>query len=500
MAVFKCKMCGGALEINENLSVGACPYCGTQQTFPKVDDEKKLALFNRANNLRFKSEFDKATGIYESIVSEFPDEAEAYWGLVLCKYGIEYVDDPSTGKKVPTCHRTVTTSVLDDEDFELACEYADISAKMLYRDEAKAINDIQKKILEIVATEEPYDVFICYKETDPVTGLRTDDSTIAQDVYTELIQEGYKVFFSRVTLRNKAGTEYEPYIYSALSSAKVMLVFGTKFDYFDAVWVKNEWSRYLLMMSQDNTKHLIPCYKDLDAYDIPKEFRNLQALNINDVTFIKSLFRNIKNFVPKVTEKVVEKVVERPVERPVGEIDRKNGPAIIRNVCSIGTCDYENMWPTGQPRTVFNYDEHYVISFQLGINAPKLRNRKVVKLGTAFYNGQGLKIVDEEIELQWSNSYDRMSKTFYLRGQDGTVVPTGKYRVEFWVDESSIYEYSFVVTSSEEILAQRNQMMRQKQAQMASLRAANRCQHCGGEFKKGMFSMKCAQCGKSKDY
>ena len=32
-------------------------------------------------------------------------EAEAYWGLVLCRYGIEYVNDPATGKKVPTCHR-----------------------------------------------------------------------------------------------------------------------------------------------------------------------------------------------------------------------------------------------------------------------------------------------------------------------------------------------------------------------------------------------------------
>ncbi len=299
MAVFKCKMCDGALEIVDNQSVAVCEYCGTKQTLPNLDDEKKLALFNRANNLRFKSEFDKAAGIYESIIAEFPEEAEAYWGLVLCKYGIEYVDDPATGRKVPTCHRTITTSVLDDENFELAYEYADFSAKMLYREEAKAINEIQKKIFEIVATEEPYDIFICYKESDPITGLRTDDSTIAQDVYTELIKEGYKVFFARVTLRDKAGSEYEPYIYSALSSAKVMLAFGTKYEYFDAVWVKNEWSRYLSMMATDKTKHFIACCKDLVAEDIPKEFRQLQALNINDVTFIKSLFANVKGFIPK---------------------------------------------------------------------------------------------------------------------------------------------------------------------------------------------------------
>lgn len=30
MALFKCKMCGGALEINNNETVATCEYCGTQ--------------------------------------------------------------------------------------------------------------------------------------------------------------------------------------------------------------------------------------------------------------------------------------------------------------------------------------------------------------------------------------------------------------------------------------------------------------------------------------
>ena len=163
MAIFKCKMCGGALELSENQSVATCEYCGTQQTLPKLDNEKKLALFSRANNLRLKSEFDKAAGIYESIIAEFRDEAEAYWGLVLCKYGIEYVDD-GKGNKIPTCHRTLPVAIMEDDDFQQACEYADITAKIIYRDEAKAIDKIQKKILNIALNEEPYDVFICYKE------------------------------------------------------------------------------------------------------------------------------------------------------------------------------------------------------------------------------------------------------------------------------------------------------------------------------------------------
>ena len=106
MAILKCKMCGGDLNAPSGVSVFECEYCGTRQTVPDTDNEKKLNLFNRANRLRQNNEFDKASAIYESIIAEFPEEAEAYWGLLLCNFGIEYVDDPATGKKIPTLHRS----------------------------------------------------------------------------------------------------------------------------------------------------------------------------------------------------------------------------------------------------------------------------------------------------------------------------------------------------------------------------------------------------------
>lgn len=308
MAIFKCKMCGGALEVGENQSVATCEYCGTQQTLPKLDNEKKLALFSRANNLRIKSEFDKAAGIYESIIAEFRDEAEAYWGLVLCKYGIEYVDD-GKGSRIPTCHRTLPLSIMEDDDFQQACENADITAKNIYRDEAKAIDKIQKKILNIALSEEPYDIFICYKETDDITGSRTEDSLIAQDIYTELLKDGYRVFFARDSLREVAGAEYEPYIYAALSSAKIMLAIGTKHDYYDAVWVKNEWSRFISMMSDDSEKVLIPCFRNMDAYDMPKEFKNMQALDMGEVTFFGSLTENIERILDKSKGKAIKETI-----------------------------------------------------------------------------------------------------------------------------------------------------------------------------------------------
>ncbi len=296
MSVFKCKRCGGSLLMEPAGHIGECEYCGTRQTVPADNNEKKTNLYNRAQRLFSNHEFDKAAAVYESIVSEFPEEPEAYWGIVLCRYGIEYVDDPATGRKVPTCHRLSYREVLSDGDFEQALEYADPDSRRLYREEAKELERIREGILSVSAKEEPYDIFISYKETDD-KGNRTLDSVLAQDVYDALTRKGYRVFFSRISLEDKLGQEYEPYIFAALNSAKVMLVFGTDYEYFNAVWVRNEWSRFLALMGSDPQKFLIPCYKDIEAYDMPSEFRRLQAQDLGKIGAVQDLLRGIEKLI-----------------------------------------------------------------------------------------------------------------------------------------------------------------------------------------------------------
>ena len=313
MALFKCKMCGGDLKINEGATIAECEYCGTKQTVPKATDENLQNSFNRANTLRIKSEFDKAERIYEKIIQADSTQSDAYWGLILCKYGIEYVDDPDTYKKVPTCHRTSFDSILDDEDYQSAIENADNSQRYIYEEQAREIDRIQKEILALARNEEPYDVFICYKETD-ASGKRTQDSVIANDIYHQLIGEGFKVFYAAITLEGKLGSAYEPIIFAALHSAKVMLVIGTKPEYLNAVWVKNEWSRFLKMNKKDRSKLLIPCYRDMDAYELPEEFAHLQAQDMSKIGFITDLVRGIKKVVDKSEPKttVVRETVIAP--------------------------------------------------------------------------------------------------------------------------------------------------------------------------------------------
>jgi hypothetical protein len=321
-------MCGGELHFEPDSTICECEYCGTKQTIPKIDNEKKMTLYERANRLRFNCEFDKAASVYENIIADFHEEAEAYWGLVLCKYGIEYVDDPVTAKKIPTCHRSSFDSLADDADFEMVMEYSDSTSRKVYREEAKTIENIRKSIIEISGKESPYDIFICYKETDE-NGERTIDSVMAQDIYEQLASKGYRVFFSRISLEDKVGVEYEPYIFAALQSAKIMLAIGTDYDYFNAVWVKNEWSRFLKLMVHDKSKYLIPCFKNIDAFDIPKEFARLQAQDLGKVGAIQDLLRGIDKLI-KPNSSITENNDTIKETIPIVVHEGKNSDALLK--------------------------------------------------------------------------------------------------------------------------------------------------------------------------
>lgn len=289
-------MCGGSLEPAQSETVCRCSYCGTVQTLPQTDNERLSQLFDRANSFRLQNDFDSAAMVYENIITEYPDEAEAHWGMCLCRYGIEYVKDPRTGKRIATCRRTQYRPILEDPDFVMAVRHADAAAESVYREEAAYINAIQQKLLDISRKEDPFDIFICYKETDG-SGSRTPDSVIAQDIYEALTDKGYRVFFSRITLEDKLGQEYEPYIFAALNSAKIMLVVGTKPDNFNSVWVKNEWARFLALSEQDDDKDIIPCYRDMSPYDLPHELQTLQSQDVSKVGYMQDLIRGIEKLI-----------------------------------------------------------------------------------------------------------------------------------------------------------------------------------------------------------
>ena len=292
MSICKCKMCEGELTPEPFGALARCDTCGAEQTLPTGNDERKLTLFQRANKLRLSNEYEKAAVAYRKLASEFPLEAEAFWGLCLCKYGVEYASVPGTGNRLPTFHRLFTDTIAMDPDYKTVLENADAATRRVYETEAAKIDMLQQRILDAAKTEPPYDVFLCCKETDE-SGNRTTDSLLSRSIYDQLTAEGISVFYPAATLADKAATAHEPCVYSALHTARVMLVIGTRPEYFNDAQVKSEWIRFSELMKTDKKKLMIPCYKYMSDLDLPEEFAALQTLDMSRNGFMKGVVMGI---------------------------------------------------------------------------------------------------------------------------------------------------------------------------------------------------------------
>ena len=164
--IIKCRMCGGDIQFNPGDTYGQCEYCGGTSTIPKGNDEQRLNRFNRANHFRRQCEFDKAIAAYEKILEEDDSDAEAHWGVVLSKYGIEYVEDPVSHERIPTCHRVQVSSILSDEDYQAALRnVADSYARDLYEKEAKRIAEIRARTRNTISPAAPPFAFFLFRMT-----------------------------------------------------------------------------------------------------------------------------------------------------------------------------------------------------------------------------------------------------------------------------------------------------------------------------------------------
>ncbi len=296
MKILKCKKCNADLHIVENTGFATCSYCGATQVLPQLYQDEKEVFLERADFYRKNYEFDKAIDLYDEILNRFGEDAECYWSLVLCHYGIIYELDKVTGQLLPTINRMQYTSVYSDLNYHRALELADDDQKKIFEEEAQNIDGIFKKILQISEKEEPYDVFLCYKETDQF-GRRTQDSVYANEIYHSLTKEGYRVFFARITLEDKLGKDYESYIFSALHSAKIMVVIATEPEYLESAWVKNEWMRFLKMIRKGEKKEMIPVYASFQALELPQELAYFNCMDIKELGFLDELIRGIKKII-----------------------------------------------------------------------------------------------------------------------------------------------------------------------------------------------------------
>ncbi len=280
--ITKCSTCNLQIIFKMGENLVRCPWCDRINERPKSNPEKTSSM-KLANELRNMGEFAKAQDRYLDVLAANDKEHEARWGLLLCKYGVIYVEDNRENRRerLITCRRSLSSSIQDEAYYQIVLDQASPEVRAVYEKDAAYIDQIQGQIrLLRLQDEKPYDVFLCYKETAPEGG-KTEDSAIAHQIYNSLTRSDYRVFFAPESLKEKAGANYEAAIFGAIENSRVMLVLGTKKEYFEGTWVRSEWRRFLERLDLGDEKTLIPLFRSVA--DLPDTFqkRMIQGYDMN---------------------------------------------------------------------------------------------------------------------------------------------------------------------------------------------------------------------------
>ena len=271
MELLTCTQCKGDIQLSEDGLFGRCIFCGATYHFKNEKNTRVISLLNQANVLRCKGDYEGAILAYQFALKEDETDSDAYWGIVLSTYGIEYVEDVNN-KLVPTCRRIVKTSILEDENYKNAVKYATEERAEEIVKQANEIDNLQNNIKQKIKYEQDYDVFICFKSNDANNPTR--DRFIARQIYDELNKRNIHTFFSEISLKDRLGEDYEAIIYKALYSCKYFILVATNPEYIQAPWVRNEWTRFRDRAREENLENrAFVVFDNIKENELPPLFR-----------------------------------------------------------------------------------------------------------------------------------------------------------------------------------------------------------------------------------
>jgi len=289
MAAFKCRFCGAALELSAS-RVCECRGCGRLQSVPLLDSEEKRELIIRAEQLRAEGRYDKAIALFERMVQLSPTDADLYWGLALCRFGVGFFLDGGVA-----LNRTQAHSFLSDGDYHQALRFAEGKQREFFEQTALRIDQKRREIAEIAAGQQ-FEIFLCCRENNE-NGFPTEDVKLASELYKKLSAQGFEVFFPRVTLADKAGSEWEPYVFGALNSAKVMLLVCTGESSLNDVFVSGALGRFSSGGSAG--KAIIPILRGITPSQLPDELSRFQAVDTSALGFEQDLIVSVRALLNK---------------------------------------------------------------------------------------------------------------------------------------------------------------------------------------------------------
>lgn len=284
MTYIKCSACGGKCEFQYGKGY-VCDSCGNE--YDGVEIEEDIAdKLNFANEKRINNyDFEGALQLCREILRKDPDNQGANWCALLAEYQIVYLQNDE-GKYKPTFLNPKTSLPISESGY-----YAKLNSQ--YRRMADEAEEMRREIVKESKKIHDYDVFISYRRHIGKGGKETAEAEWANEIYSLLDKQNLRVFFDKKTL-GKSNAGWEPHIYVALRSAKVMILFGSSLDNINSNWVKNEWKRFAAYRKMGQDKTIAVVGSNFDPTKLPDvALREKQMIDVDEEGWQKKLLGRV---------------------------------------------------------------------------------------------------------------------------------------------------------------------------------------------------------------
>ena len=166
--VFKCKMCGGDLDIKYGETITQCPYCGSYQTISNDETletgnetSKVPSLLKRAFIFLEDGDFDKADDYCEKVLDIEPENALAYLGKLMVEQRVRKREELADGRRYLASLKDSGNTFETSSNFQKIIRFGDkklVSEIEGYLNELKEYIDTElERLEEIEVQKKEYD-------------------------------------------------------------------------------------------------------------------------------------------------------------------------------------------------------------------------------------------------------------------------------------------------------------------------------------------------------
>lgn len=272
-------------------------------------------------------------------------------------------------------------------------------------------------------------IFISYAHKDSARVLPLVDALQAN---------GFRVWYDSGI---EAGTEWPEYIEDHLCRAGVVVAFMSP----AAVASKN--CRNEINLALELNKEVLVVYLEetVLAKGMRLQLNAAQSLFRMNHTSDQSFARELVNarILHSCRTAMAQPQTQYAPPRPV------QSSTVISSVQSIGSKDSGDIWPKGSYSKTINRDVFCTIVFHINLFKP-LGIVGTVPMNTKIYNADGYLVFDNTINVQVQPEYNRMATGWILKGDDGSFISSGEYKLVCSVNHSPEVSYSFTVCGDED--------------------------------------------------